>query len=54
MKEHCEVKQIGSGRGGGGVNESKYSREDQVKFFKRLPSTSFTWSILEYIVPNES
>ena len=52
MKEHCEVKQIGSGGGGG--NESKYSREDQVKFFKRLPSTNFTWSILEYLAPNES
>ena len=30
------------------INGTKYSRMDQVK---RLSSTSFNWSILEYFVP---
>ena len=34
------------------LNGTKYSRMDQVKFFKRLSSKNFTWSILQYFVPN--
>ena len=35
------------------INGAKYSRVDQAKFF-RFFSANFTWSILEYFVPNET
>ena len=34
------------------IKGTKCSRMDQVKFGERLSCTNFTWSILDYFVPN--